>query len=578
MPSILHDDQQQDDWAIHCQAADFLKYVANGCPKTKASFPPNQPPSTRCHAEVAIRWLQELAVRSGNIQDDDDEDEEDNYKEEIDVLVRRIQTNDPKLTKLALRNTRIVDWNHPRNPQSNKERLQAPSSFRGFNQTTIQQATEALRYNHTIRSISCRYDLRFPRLLPQICDMEISSNEEEETEDPLRPTPNNIMTKLQERRFFEACVCLPRLESISLTGGNRWRISHLVTILETAKGLKHLTLRDVLVKSSSEFFALKRVLMSYPSASRRRILPLEALELTIEDQTDPDENYWTTDATVENDISPFDELLQAFAASTNIQTLVISKSILSRFGLRPICDLSTKTLLQLARCPSLQKLVLNGLSVEKGAVEAMCELLMQQNGHLRELEFSGCAFNHTVGQSGWNAMFRLIRHDPDIQIRASSLVYQKRREPSANHPNSRQNQQHTTSRVQNDWATDDRFGFIQRPREDFSFSLRDKDGADRHFRNRGLDVQYMLQEAGFFRLLYSKQHASNADLVDVMSRVTDDAIALFCILREHPSLCNNLLCVPTKTSTARRLFGTIRRRHTKRRRPSPLLPPTVPVS
>ena len=590
MPVLLQHDEK--DGTTRYSVDDILTYLAIVASPRTTAFKTKTTHQTFHSAEVAIRLLRDVAVRrryyddvNGNSNgngngngldcndhgdDNDGNDEDGCFKdkeegaESADVLVRRIRTNDPKLTTLALRHTRkgIVDWNNT------SDRDLPLSSFRVFTQSTIRQLTEALRTNHTIRSISCRYDLEYPRISHRLCDYEIDCNGDGDdvndydydynnNDDALRATSNNIVTIMQERRFFEACVCLPRLESISLTGGNRWRISHLVTILEAAKGLKRLTVRDVLIKSAPELYGLKRVLLMGGNTRRTASghaydapIPLEVMELTIEDQTDRNETYWSTDATTvvddDGDESPFDELLQALAASTNIKTIQISKSILSRFRLRPIHDLSTKTLLKLARCQSLSKLVIAGLSVERGAIEAMCEALIERNGHLTHLEFSGCAFNHTVGQSGWNAMFRLINHDPDIHIRASSLIYLRRRcrrrsgsesnVPSENNVNNNSNS--NNNNYYNGEELGARSGFIQRPREDFSFSLRDREAADRHFRNRGLDIKYMLQEAGLFRLLQAGEQAGVSDWIDVMAKVKDNSIALFYILRENPALCD----------------------------------------
>lgn len=477
-------------------------------------------------AEVAMRLLRDVAILHGHDEQDEGastfngKEDDNDHIEQADVLVHRIRTNDPKLTTLALKNIRVLDRGKP------------VSFFRGFTERSIQQATEALRRNHTIRSVSCRYDWRYPRRILHLLRNDDEEHNEEKTENDdnrnLRATSFNQVTKLQERRFFEACVCLPHLESISLTGGNRWRISHLITILENAKGLKKLVVRDVLVKQSTELNGLKRLL------TRRNFDPflLESIELTVEDQTDRNDKYWSTAATMNNDSSPFDGLLESLISSPNIKEIKLSKSILSRFHLRPVHDVSTRTLLKLARCKSLSKLVLSGISVEQGGIEAMCESLIQKNGHLTHLEFSGCAFNNSVGQAGWNAMFRLVDHDPTIQIRASSLVYQQRRN---------QTEPDDAKRHNNNSPGEEEVGlsaFVRRPREDFSFSLRDKDGAKKHFRNRGLDVRYMLQEAGFFRLLRSREQSRSSDWIDVMAKVRDDSIALFCILRENPALCD----------------------------------------
>jgi len=505
-------------------------------------------------AEHAIQLLRDVAILRGYSDEIDGiSDEEDKDTEQANVLVHRIRTNDPKLTTLALRNVQVLDRGH------------SVSSFRGFSQSLIQKATEALRTNNTIRSVSCRYEWKYPRrIIHLLGNDEEEYNGENRNDDHynLRATPHNQVTKLQERRFFEACVCLPRLESISLTGGNRWRISHLITILETAKGLKKLTVRDVIVKSSSELYGLKRVLLGNARRGYAPIL-LEEIELTIEDQTDRNDKYWPTAATMNTDESPFDSLLGLLIASPNIKEIRLSKSILSRYHLRPLHDVSTKTLLKLARCQSLSKLVLSGISVEQGAIEAMCESLIQKNGHLTHLEFCGCAFNHTVGQSGWNAMFRLIDRDPNIQIRASSLVYLQHRRRSQ----SDQSERHDVIGEEERGLS----AFVRHPREDFSFSLRDKDGAKKHFQNRGLDIRYMLQEAGFFQLLRTREQTRDSDWINVMVKVRDDTIAIFCILRENPALCD--VMESTRRHKVQDDNGNHRKK--KQRRASHLSPCTI---
>jgi hypothetical protein len=600
------------EWYSIADIVSYLAAVSRGMPSI-ASNPRNFHPF-----RVAIRLLRDVAMLHGYNDADGNYDETCEHQEESyadddsnvadsnedggdnkctgqgDILVQRIRTNDPKLTTLALRNVRVLDRGQP------------VSSFRGFTQNSIQQATEALQTNHTIRSVSCRYDWRYPKRILHLLRSSSSSNSNyniigEKHRDVGTPTKDGLqnfncnyncnyncntratpttsfhtqVTKLQERRFFEACVCLPHLESISLTGGNRWRISHLITILETAKGLKKLTVQDVLIKSSSEPNALKRLLLllgstrSNSSNSRRRrrrnydrrpSLLLETIELTIEDQTDRNDKYWSPTASMANDESPFDSLMEALIVSPNVKEIKLSKSILSRFHLRPAHDISTKTLLKLARCQSLSKLFLSGISVEQGGIEAMCESLIQTNGHLTHLEFYGCAFNHSVGQAGWNAMFRLIDHDASIQIRASSLVYLQQRCCRRHHQHrpkpgnvdtSKNTEMDPQQSISNDSPEEEGMrelglsAFLRRPREDFSFSLRDKDGAKRHFRNRGLDIQYMLQEAGFYRLLRAETNkhpnrgaACSSDWIDVMAKVGDDSIALFCILRENPALCD----------------------------------------
>jgi hypothetical protein len=222
----------------------------------------------------------------------------------------------------------------------------------------------------------------------------------------------------------------------------------------------------------------------------------------------------------------------------------------------------------------------------------MCKLLMKQyykkqqksstsnsnsndrrrhhHNNITHLEFTGCAFNHTVSQSDWDAMFHLIQHDPNIQIIASSVIYH--RVHVRQHQNQRQ-QQHryscsscdehiNNSNNNNIRYNNHRLGeglsTIQRPRHDFLFSLRDKDGSNRHFYNRGMEIEYLLQEAGFFQLLQRREDAEEQedegggsdallswrprrstimDWIDVMVKVKDDTIALFYILRENPALC-----------------------------------------
>lgn len=491
------------------------------------AFAPVTPSSSNEHRFTAIlRLLQDVAILGGYdndkrsaIRNKQEEENGDSDTQQMNSLVNRIRSNDPTLTTLALRNVQVLS------------RGQSVSCFHGFTQHSIQQATEALHRNDTIRSVSCCYDWRYPRRIIHLLRNSVDNGQDGDVIDGhwnLQATPHHQqVTKLQERRFFEAFMCLPQLESISLTGGNRWRASHLITILDTAKGLKKLIVRDVVVKSLTELNGLKRFIQGSKRRNNCAPLLLESIELTIEDQTHRDDEYWATSATINEDESLFDTLIESLVSFPNIKTIKLSKSILSRFHVRQIHDISTRSLLKLARCQPLEKLIISEISVEQGAIEAMCESLIRKDGQMTHLEFYGCAFNQSVGQSGWNAMFRLIDHDENIQIRASSLVYLERRSQSRTHGKGtyREGEIGLSS-------------FVHRPREDFSFSLRDKEGVERYFRSRSLDVRYKLQGAGFFRLLQSKQLAYNDDWINVMAKVADDSIALFYVLRENPALCN----------------------------------------
>ena len=252
-----------------------------------------------------------------------------------------------------------------------------------------------------------------------------------------------------------------------------------------------------------------------------RALSLESIELTIEDQTGHASDDWSIRTMAREAPSIFDLLLEALISSPNTEEIKLSKSVLSRFYLRKIHDVSASTLLKVARCKSLKHLFFSDISVEEGGIEGMCESLIQHNGHLSELEFYGCAFTQSVGQSDWNSMFRLIQHDPTIQIRASSLVYGERFNPNY---------------IRHEGVFES--SFVQRPHEEFSFSLRDKEGSRKHFRNRCLGIRYMLQEVGFFRMIQSKQQLHSSEWVHTMARVRNDSIALFYILRENPALCS----------------------------------------
>ncbi|OEU11153.1 hypothetical protein FRACYDRAFT_246264 [Fragilariopsis cylindrus CCMP1102] len=286
--------------------------------------------------------------------------------------------------------------------------------------------------------------------------------------------------------------------------------------------------------------------------------------------------------------SLFDGLLEILITNIpNLKIISITKSILSRLNilLRPISvDISTTTLIQLTKYSSLSKLKLVGLSFERYSIESMCKLLIKQchkeknnnsnnnrndrrrRHHITHLEFTGCAFNQTVSQSDWNAMFHLIRHDPNIQIIASSVIYHRvhvRQQQQRQHPHryscSSCDEQNIDNNNNNRYNEQPRVGeggsstTIQRPHHDFLFSLRDKDGTNRHFHNRGMEIEYILQEAGFFRLLQQRgeeehegrrqqrrprrRSSTIMDWIDVMVKVKDDSIALFYILRENPALC-----------------------------------------
>ena len=419
-------------------------------------------------------------------------------------LVHRIQSNDPTLTSLALKIAQVPS------------RGQLVPFFCDFTQLSMQEATDALKTNQTIRSVSCSYEQKITRKMP----LPIQASEKHHNDiaeysdhyDNASIISYSREAKLQERRFFEACICLPQLESISLTGGHRWKMSHLITILSTAEQLKKLVVQDVLVKRRSELDALKRIFRNY------RPLFLESIELTIEDQTGAEYENWSN-AMIESSV--FDAILQHLIYAPNVNTIILSKSVLSRLHLRKNHDVSTTTLMRITSCESLRKLVLSDISVELGGVEAMCESLIQHNGHLSKLEFYGVAFTQSVGETDWNSMFRLIKEDPTIQIRASSLIYRER----ANEYNSRE---------------EGVFGspFVQSPHEDFCFSLRDEEGASQDFRNRCLGVRYMLQEIGFFRMIRSKQKTHSSEWIDAMARVRHDSMALFYILRENPALCD----------------------------------------
>ena len=338
-------------------------------------------------------------------------------------------------------------------------------------------------------------------------------------------------------------------------------------------------------------------------------------------------------------------------------------------------DISTHTLLALAnKYPTLSKLVFHGFSYQRTAIEMLCHSLIHKTtttknrcnkntntntnnkferggsatntGHgcgmndtnninnnsttksLEHLEFTGCGFYNSIDSSDWNALFRLIKHDPKIQIVASSPIYQRRsrrrEQPRHQHQQHQvrgdrlvvgkgqkrkdyhdgwnDNNNNTDANNDDDSYYSQRNGSIQRPRRDFSFSLRDKHGIDQHFYNRGMEIEYILQEAGFFRLLQQQQQqqrssssgdgrndsddtlrsntnprvldgrvmagtkirdekyhedinirtlhtalltppplsqspSTDLDWITIMSKVKDDSIALFYILRENPILC-----------------------------------------
>ena len=454
---------------------------------------------------IAVQLLWDVLIyKMGNKCEYDGDDVGDTNK-----LVQRIQSNDPTLTSLALKIAQVPS------------RGQSVPFFCDFTQLSMQQTTDALQTNQTIRSVSCSYEQKSARRIPfPIQASEIYHNAEAEHSDHYNNASiisYNREAKLQERRFFEACICLPQLESISLTGGHRWKISHLITILNTAKQLKKLVVQDILVKRRSELDGLKRIFIGSTRRNYRPLL-LESIELTIEDQTGDEYENWSN-AMIESSV--FDLTLQHLIYAPNINTINLSKSVLSRLHLRKNHDVSATTLMKMASCESLRKLILSDVSVEQGGVEAMCKSLIHHNGHLSNLEFYGVAFTQSVGETDWNSMFRLIKQDPTIQIRASSLIYRER-------PNECNSQD------------DGVFGspFVQSPHEDCSFSLRDEEGASQYFRNRCLGVRYMLQEVGFFRMIRSKQKTNGSEWIDAMARVRHDSMALFYILRENPALCD----------------------------------------
>jgi hypothetical protein len=588
--------------------------------------------------------------------DDDDKDDGDNFDsdsnddiEPATALIRKIEKNE--VSHLILRNVRLFDSSRNSrihtNMANNLSSSPPPSSsYWNFDEVTFRQAAEALKSNNSIRSISCQYDdynnnfnnlaslaaggrrRYYPRMITSSSSSSSTTTattvsgmhdnhsiivstrrrnymHEQQHRRRQQPVNNNmhsnsnnnnnnykIVSRQQEHSFIEACICLPRLESLSLTGNNRWRISHLCQILETVKGLKRLTIRDVVVRSKVELYNLQRCLLRL---KKQRIvgreaagIPLEEIDLTIEDQTEWYNNNDNSNSSNRNfrdrkkkqshyceesccsscscswSSSLFDDFLEILIMNIpNLKIISINKSILSRLNilLRPISvDISTTTLIKLAKYTALSKLKLVGLSFERYSIESMCKLLIKQyhkeknnnrnrnnrrkQHHITHLEFTGCAFNHTVSQSDWNAMFHLIRHDPNIQIIASSVIYhrvhvrQQQPQHRYSYSCSSCDEQIVSNNNNNRYNEKGGSSTIQRPHHDFLFSLRDKDETNRHFYNRGMEIEYILQEAGFFRLLQQKGRRSTIiDWIDVMVKVKDDSIALFYVLRENPALC-----------------------------------------
>ena len=637
--------------------------------------------------ELALRLLREIAVTTSSSIDDDGDDEKDVGDDNIEsatALIRRIEQNE--VSHLILRNVRLFDSSRNSRIHTNMtNNLSSPASspppsssyWNNFDEGTVQQAAEALKSNNSIRSISCQYDFNnnnlnnlaslaagrqryYPRMITSSSTTTAASNTNNDNsiiivstrrrnyiheqlhrrqQQPINNNMHsnnnnnssnnyNVVSRQQEHSFIEACICLPRLESLSLTGNNRWRISHLCQILETVKGLKRLTIRDVVVRSKIELYNLQRCLLRLKKqriVGRGAGIPLEEIDLTIEDQTEWYNNNDNSNSSNRNfrdrkkkqshccdesccsscscswSSSLFDDFLEILIMNIpNLKIISINKSILSRLNilLRPISvDISTTTLIKLAKYTALSKLKLVGLSFERYSIEAMCKLLIKQyhkekndnrnrndrrkQHHITNLEFTGCAFNHTVSQSDWNAMFHLVRHDPNIQIIASSVIYHRV------HVRQQQHQQHHRYNSYSSCGEQNvdnnnyiryneqqqRLGeggsssTIQRPHHDFLFSLRDKVGTNRHFYNRGMEIEYILQEAGFFRLFQQRgeeEHGGRrqqqqqwrprrrsstiVDWIDVMVRVKDDSIALFYILREYPALCAVGRCVNLKSS------------------------------
>ena len=163
--------------------------------------------------------------------------------------------------------------------------------------------------------------------------------------------------------------------------------------------------------------------------------------------------------------------------------------------------IETAVLVRLVQLPQLRHLSLAraffrgyGTCLENEHVVAMANALYESNGHLEYMDLS----RHDFGQEGWEALFRLVEHDPNIQIEATAYY---------------------TDRAQ---AT---------------FLLRDRDAVDQHLQRQEVDRSLRLRDAGFARLL-TDPNATRSDWVDLLQKMSEDSIAVFHILRANPMICS----------------------------------------
>jgi hypothetical protein len=135
------------------------------------------------------------------------------------------------------------------------------------------------------------------------------------------------------------------------------------------------------------------------------------------------------------------------------------------------------------------------------------------NGHLEYVDirrlFGFHPDGNLFGQEGWDALFRLVQHDPLIQIHTTALHVP---------PN---------------------LGMMRFRKEfQFDFLVRDQNAVQQHLLKEEVNRSLRLKYAGFEDLLAAKDTPEVAAWLEVMARVCGDNIALFHILRANPTICD----------------------------------------
>lgn len=205
------------------------------------------------------------------------------------------------------------------------------------------------------------------------------------------------------------------------------------------------------------------------------------------------------------------ELIEAFLSISQLKELefLISHDFSARY-----MDVPSPSFVRLVQMPNLRHLVLPHAGLRDEHAIGMAQALMENgNGHLEYLDIrsgwgrpSTC--KNAFGQDGWDALFRLVQHDPLIQIHATGLHVPPNVGPRC---------------IERNYT--------------FDFLLRHQDAVQRHLlMEEGSRVR--LRDAGFDDLLTTIDAPNDAAWVEVMAKVSSDNIALFHILRAHPAICD----------------------------------------